>query len=436
MYTTNAFQITYCIYHSSCMHYTRTQPFGTALVLQPEQLPPVVCLAVFFHHHNTADTNIGKLPHSTMVSTTQLPLYFTTKSHQATFHTTLETSTSHHVFGNRTSAVYALYKLANQKDDPPLAAFSSHPCNFDNYHYHLLHDLCFYSQTWAWLRLLAIQHKPWRPPFHVPKCNITAGKHTTLQQALFSHFSWLRHFHWHTPPPCPCHQLTTQHPHLLTTTLDSAQHIASPAGLLTVPERLKQFLSTHAGTQVYPTTQPQIQRLLQQHSDRIGAWNLRSMTNAMLFVLIMVIWTIWDEANSIEGWFCRNRLVGSNYLEDSLSCLENRALAEPWIKRYEQGATEVPRGRWPTTTPLGYLCKRTCEFNTSNMARWLSQKPPMPTWHDHIAWHNMTWYVFISSHFILSLRGVSTCVCACISRHVLIRHIYIVVYEYSQQVRY
>ena len=50
-------------------------------------------------------------------------------------------------------------------------------------------------------------------------------------------------------------------------------------------------------------------------------------------------------------------------------------------------------------------CKRTCEFLTSDTARWLSHKPPMPTWHDNITWHD-----FISSHFILSLRGVSKCV--------------------------
>ena len=50
-------------------------------------------------------------------------------------------------------------------------------------------------------------------------------------------------------------------------------------------------------------------------------------------------------------------------------------------------------------------CKRTCDLTPSDMARWLSHKPPMPTWHDNITWHD-----FISSHFILSLRGVSKCV--------------------------
>ena len=119
----------------------------------------------------------------------------------------------------------------------------------------------------------ARQQKPWLPPFHVPKCNITAGKHTTLKQALFSHFSWMRQFQWHIPPACLCHQITTQHPQLLTTTLDNSPHIASPAGHLTIPFRLQQFLSRHAGTQVYPTRQhyiqctwPTLQRWLQHHN--------------------------------------------------------------------------------------------------------------------------------------------------------------------------
>ena len=47
----------------------------------------------------------------------------------------------------------------------------------------------------------------------------------------------------------------------------------------------------------------------------------------------------------------------------------------------------------------------TCEFLTSDMARWLSHKPPLPTWPGNITWHD-----FISSHFILSLQGVSKCV--------------------------
>ena len=54
-------------------------------------------------------------------------------------------------------------------------------------------------------------------------------------------------------------------------------------------------------------------------------------------------------------------------------------------------------------------CKRTCELLTSDMARWLSHKPPLPTWHGNmITWHDL--HDFISSHFILSLRGASKCV--------------------------
>ena len=39
------------------------------------------------------------------------------------------------------------------------------------------------------------------------------------------------------------------------------------------------------------------------------------------------------------------------------------------------------------------------------MARWLSHKPPLPTWHGNITLND-----FISSHFILSLWGISKCV--------------------------
>ena len=49
--------------------------------------------------------------------------------------------------------------------------------------------------------------------------------------------------------------------------------------------------------------------------------------------------------------------------------------------------------------------KRACKFLISDMARWLSHKPPLPTWHGNITLND-----FISSHFILSLWGISKCV--------------------------
>jgi len=181
--------------------------------------------------------------------------------------------------------LFALYKLANQMDDPPRTRVRSLIKSAIQFRQlplpptprplilPLLCHTTFATQTRIWLRQLARQQKPWLPPFHVPKCNITAGKHTTLKQALFSHFSWMRQFQWHIPPACLCHQITTQHPQLLTTTLDNSPHIASPAGHLTIPFRLQQFLSTHAGTQVYPTRQhyiqctwPTLQRWLQHHN--------------------------------------------------------------------------------------------------------------------------------------------------------------------------
>lgn len=137
----------------------------------------------------------------------------------------------------------------------------------------LLSHKTFSQQTRHWLRQIALQHKQWLPPFHIPKCNITAGKHTTMQKALFNHFSWMKAFTWKEPPTCFCQQLLAKHPRLTTTTLFDQPHIASPAANLNVPVRLADFLATHAGTQVYPTKQhyceqtwPELQRWLQHYS--------------------------------------------------------------------------------------------------------------------------------------------------------------------------
>ena len=78
---------------------------GPPLVLQPKQLSSICRIAVITHQHNIANTNAGKLHHPKVVSTTQLPVYLTTTRHKTTFNTTLTTSTTHHLFGNRTPAL-------------------------------------------------------------------------------------------------------------------------------------------------------------------------------------------------------------------------------------------------------------------------------------------------------------------------------------------
>ena len=109
------------------------------------------------------------------------------------------------------------------------------------------------------------------------------------------------------------------------------------------------------------------------------------------------------------------RLHGSVMYKESCSCIYiiiyivfyiyMCACGKPWVKGYQQGA----RNPWLSVlanedrTARGW--KRTCKFLISDMARWLSYKPPLSTWHGNITWHD-----FISSHFILSLRGVSKCV--------------------------
>ena len=83
----------------------------------------------------------------------------------------------------------------------------------------------------------------------------------------------------------------------------------------------------------------------------------------------------------------------------------------PWIKGYQQGA--IPHHWWMANEEASdESCKRTCDLPPSDMARWLSYKPPMQTWHANmITWHYI--HDFISSHFTLSLRGVSKCVFSC-----------------------
>ena len=141
---TNVLSIQYCIYTSSCSCHIGTQhssfqhrtlhrqyhthatrpsehqttqaetiktsttcvmPVGTPLVLQPKQLSSICRIAVITHQHSITNTNTGKLHHPKVVSTTQLPVYFTTTSHKTTFNTTLTTSTTHHWFGKRTPAL-------------------------------------------------------------------------------------------------------------------------------------------------------------------------------------------------------------------------------------------------------------------------------------------------------------------------------------------
>ena len=84
---------------------TGVMRIGTPLVLQPKQLLSICRIAVTTHQHNITNTNAGKLHHPKVASTTQLPVCPTTTSHKTTFNTTLTTSTTHHLFGNRKPAL-------------------------------------------------------------------------------------------------------------------------------------------------------------------------------------------------------------------------------------------------------------------------------------------------------------------------------------------
>ena len=99
-------------------------------------------------------------------------------------------------------------------------------------------------------------------------------------------------------------------------------------------------------------------------------------------------------------------------IEDHFSGSQNRAPAAWCVCVWKSLNQRVSAGGHPShhwwmanEEDNDESCKRTCEFPTSGMARWLSHKPPLPTWHGNITLHD-----FISSRFILSLRGVSKCV--------------------------
>ena len=102
----------------------------------------------------------------------------------------------------------------------------------------------------------------------------------------------------------------------------------------------------------------------------------------------------------------------------------NRALAaccvwETLNQRVKAGGPWTHRWHGPTKT---HLCRREnvpAKLSSSEMARWPSQKPPMPTCHDR-TWHAnvATWhdgYHFISFH-PLQIQGVyqSVCLCLCV----------------------
>ena len=181
--------------------------------------------------------------------------------------------------------VYNLYKLSLNMDDPPRTRVQSLIKKAIEFRQlpippppkplvlPLLSHQSFRVDLKAWLRQHAIATKPWMPTFFVPSCTVTSGKHDVLEGHLFNHFKWMQQFEWHTPPPCHCPRQLQDHPNLHFTTLEDATHIASPADQLSLPQKLRSYMATHAKTQVYPTeehyvktTWPTLQRWLHHHS--------------------------------------------------------------------------------------------------------------------------------------------------------------------------
>ena len=150
----------------------------------------------------------------------------------------------------------------------------------------------------------------------------------------------------------------------------------------------------------------------------------------------------WTERREISLGFCWSQQRNARTFEHHVPChnttpwkqhtwlrtiffwFGNRALAaccvwETLNQRVKAGGPWTHRWHGPTKT---HLCRREnvpAKLSSSEMARWPSQKPPMPTCHDR-TWHAnvATWhdgYHFISFH-PLQIQGVyqSVCLCLCV----------------------
>ena len=160
--------------------------------------------------------------------------------------------------------IFALYRLANNLEDPPRSKVrgllkqairfkgAMLPCRAKALLIPVLAHNTFSTQVRSWLRHIVIERKDFLTPFHLPVCIIIPGKFPTMENKLYSHFGWMKKFSWDHPPQCPCKHLRELHPDLTTTSIAGIDHIASEARLLNVSRRLKFWLSCSAQTQAHP----------------------------------------------------------------------------------------------------------------------------------------------------------------------------------------
>ena len=155
---------------------------------------------------------------------------------------------------------FALYRMANLLDDPPRIAVRATlkrclrfrnlpiPCSAKPLCIPLLAHSAFPANVRKWLQSHILRHKDYLVPFHLPSKTVVSGKHCSFRSVLYNNIVSAESWSWDEPPSCHCQHWKQEHPDLQT--VDG--HVASPAHLLNVSARLRQYLRHSADSQVYP----------------------------------------------------------------------------------------------------------------------------------------------------------------------------------------
>ena len=150
-----------------------------------------------------------------------------------------------------TDQIFALYRLANNLEDPPRSRVRSLlkkaiqfkgamlPCRAKALLIPVFARSSFSKQVRSWLKNIVIERKDFLTPFHLPVCSIIPGRFPAIENKLYSHLGWMKKVSWDHPPQCPCQQIRELHPDLTATSIERIDHIASEARLLTVSRRLQ-----------------------------------------------------------------------------------------------------------------------------------------------------------------------------------------------------
>ena len=155
---------------------------------------------------------------------------------------------------------YALYRMSGFLDGPPRSAVKAtlkRCLRFRNLPIpRSAHPLCipflahstFAANVRKWMGGHIIRYKDFLVPFHLPNKTVISGKRCSFRSVLYNNIATAESWTWDQPPTCHCERWKQQHPELQT--VDG--HIASPAHLLNISTRLREYLRHSADSQVYP----------------------------------------------------------------------------------------------------------------------------------------------------------------------------------------